>query len=108
MFRNNNDDSFLSNKFNDSRNSLFNNPYQINNIRFNNIKIDDLSTHHLKKHLRVINVESENKNKNNNFFNTLIELQNFYIDDSSVWVVKISEDGKYLAGGCKSGKIKKK
>ena len=106
LFRNNNDDSFLSNKFNDSRNSLFNNPYQINNIRFNNIKIDDLSTHHLKKHLRVINVESENKNKNNNFFNTLIELQNFYIDDSSVWVVKISEDGKYLAGGCKSGKIK--
>ena len=101
----NNDNESLSNKFNDSQNSIFNEPYQINNIKFNNIKIDDLNTNHLKKHLRRISVESKNNNPKNNFFKTLIELQNFYIDESPVWVIKLSHDGKYLASGCKSGKI---
>ena len=78
----------------------------INNIKFNQIRIDELDTNHLKKFLRIIEVESERDDSHKNFFKTLIELQNFYIDNSSVWVIKLDKEGKYLAGGCKSGKIK--
>ena len=103
LSNNNVNDSFLSNKFN---NSFDNETLPINNIRFNGIKTDELNTNQLKKYLRRINVESKNNNPKNNFFKTLIELQNFYIDDSSVWVIKLSSDGRFLAAGCKSGKIK--
>ena len=78
----------------------------INNITFNKIKIDGIDTNQLKRFLRIINVESKRKEPKKNFFKTLIELQNFYIDNSPVWVIKLSPNGKYLAGGCKSGKIK--
>ena len=93
----------LSNQFNLSINEV---QLPIDNIKFNKIKIDELETIHLKKILRLIEVESKRNNPNKNFFKTLIELQNFYIDNSSVWVIKLSPNGKYLAGGCKSGKIK--
>ncbi len=89
----------LSNQFNEEQ-------LPINNIKFNRIKIDELQTIHLKKTLRIIDIESKRKNQNKNFFKTLIELQNFYIDNSSIWVIKLSPNGKYLACGCKSGKIK--
>ena len=84
------------------------NPNQlpIDNIKFNGIKIDEINLNYLKKYLRRINVESNIKNQKNKFFKTLIELQNFYIDDTSVWVIKINKEGKYLACGCKSGRIK--
>ena len=103
LSNNNDNDSFLSNKFNSS---FDNETLPINNIRFNDIKTDELNTNYLKKYLRRINVESKNHYQKNNFFKTLIELQNFYIDDSSVWVIKLSSDGRFLAAGCKSGKIK--
>ena len=98
-----NNDSFLSNGL---YYGLDKDILPINNIIFDNMGIDELNTNYLKKCLRRINVESCNNNPKNNYFKTLIELQNFYIDESSVWVIKISPDGKYLAGGCKSGKIK--
>ena len=60
----------------------------------------------MKKYLRTIGVTSKRNDSKKNFFKTLIELQNFYIDNTSVWIIKLSPDGKYLAGGCKSGKIK--
>jgi len=84
------------------------NPNQlpIDCIKFNSIKLDEINLNFLKKYLRRINVESNIKNPKNKFFKTLIELQNFYIDDTSVWVIKINKDGKYLACGCKSGRIK--
>ena len=78
----------------------------IDNIKFNNIKIDEINLSYLKKYLRRINVESNIKIPKNKFFKTLMELQNFYIDDTAVWVIKINLDGKYLACGCKSGRIK--
>ena len=95
--------SEISNQFNLSINAQ---QYPINNIKFNKILIDELDTNFLKKFLRVIEVTSKRKDSKKNFFKTLIELQNFYIDNSSVWVIKLSTNGKYLAGGCKSGKIK--
>ena len=91
--------TYLSNEFNEQQ-------LPINKIKFNKIGIDELGAIHLKKFLRNIEVESKRKNQNKNFFKTLIELQNFYIDNSSVWVIKLSPNGKYLAGGCKSGKVK--
>ena len=78
----------------------------IDNIKFNNIKIDEINLSYLKKYLRRINVESNIKIPKNKFFKTLMELQNFYIDNTSVWVIKINKDGQYLACGCKSGRIK--
>ena len=100
-----------SKNINNSKNSLsfsVNNVQQpqINNIKFYNIKTDELDTNFLKKYLRTIGVTSKRNDSKKNFFKTLIELQNFYIDDSSVWVIKLNVNGKYLAGGCKSGKIK--
>ena len=92
----------ISNKFNLSINDE---QYPINNIKFR-IKIDKLNTNDLKRSLRVIDVTSKRKDPKKNFFKTLIELQNFYIDNSSVWVIKLSPNGQFLAGGCKSGKIK--
>ena len=86
--------------------SINENQLPINKIKFNKIKVDELNTKVLKKFLRKIEVESKREDKSKNFFKTLIELQNFYIDNTSVWIIKLSPDGKYLAGGCKSGKIK--
>ena len=82
------------------------NQLPIDNIKFNGIKIDEINLNYLKKYLRRINVDTNIKNPKNKFFKTLIELQNFYIDDTSVWVIKINKCGKYLACGCKSGRIK--
>lgn len=87
-------------------NSSINNHLPIDKVIINDIMIDVLDTSDLKNHLRVIDVTSNRKDEKKKFFKTLIELQNFYIDNSSVWVIKLSPDGKYLAGGCKSGKIK--
>ena len=103
----NKDDSSVVSGISDQINFTINEQQlPINNIIFKNIKIDEISTSHLKKFLRVINVESKRKDPKKNFFKTLIELQNFYIDNSPVWVIKLNPNGKYLAGGCKSGKIK--
>ena len=96
-------ESEISNKFNISINDE---QYPINNIKFDRIKIDELNTNHLKTYLRVIDVTSKREDSKKNFFKTLIELQNFYIDNSSIWVIKLSQNGRYLACGCKSGKIK--
>ena len=82
------------------------NQLPIDNIKFNGIKLDVINLSYLKKYLRRINVESNIKNPKNKFFKTLMELQNFYIDNTSVWVIKINKDGQYLACGCKSGRIK--
>ena len=96
-----------NNSFNDSKNSIMNEPYQIRNVNFN-MKIDEINVNYLKEqlNLRRINVESKNQISKNNYFKILIELQNFYLDNCPVRVIKISRDGKYLAGGSKSGKIK--
>lgn len=60
----------------------------------------------LKKHLRTIPVRAKKVLNQNKHFRTLIELQNFYIDNSSIWVIKFSLNGKYLATGSKRGILK--
>ena len=104
---NGNNNSFLSSNFNNSKNSIINDPYQIRNVKFN-MKIDEINLNYLKEelNLRKINVESKNHNNKNNYFKVLIELQNFYLNNYPVRVIKISHDGKYLAGGSKNGIIK--
>ena len=95
-------DTEIPSKFNANNNHNL----PIDYVQFQDIKIDEFNTSHLKMYLRNLDVTSNRDEHKSNFFKTLIELQNFYIDNSSVWVIKLSPDGKYLAGGCKSGKIK--
>ena len=95
----------LSGEFNDVNDSKLDDKLPINNIEFGDIKIDEININFLKKHLRKIETESKHKNSSNKYIKTLLELQNFYTDNSEVWVIKISPDGRFLAGGCKKGKI---
>ena len=79
----------------------------INKVKFIDFKQDEIDINFLKTKLRKIQVYSKNiKHPKNKYIRCLIELQNFYIDDSSIWVIKLNHDGNYLAAGCQSGKIK--
>ena len=95
----------LSGELNDVNDSILDDTLPINNIEFSQIKIDEININFLKKHLRKIETKSKLKNSSNKYIKTLLELQNFYIDSSEVWLIKISPDGRFLAGGCKKGKI---
>ena len=86
--------------------NMINNGIQINNIEFQNIQIDKININYLKKNFRRIDIETKNKKSNNHYIKTLIELQNFYIENCVIRVIKISQDGHYLAAGCENGKIK--
>ena len=86
-------------------NNIPDDKFPINNIQFKGIKIDEINIKHFKN-LRRIDIERKNKKSKNKYIKTLIELQNFYIDETPIWVIKISPNGRYLAGGSKSGKIK--
>ena len=80
---------------------------KISLVHFEDISDDDIKLNFLKSKLRTINVKSKNiQNPKNKHFKTLIELQNFYIEKSPIWVIKFSTDGKYLATGCKKGIVK--
>ena len=96
-------DKVLSNVIDEK---LINNEIPINNIEFHNIKIDKISLNYIKKNFRRIDIETKNKKSNKNYIKTLIELQNFYIENCVIRVIKISPDGHYLAAGCENGKIK--
>ena len=82
---------------------------KINTINFQNISKDSLTLDDLriKYNLRDIPVKrKEGFIPKNKYINTLIELQIFNFGDSPIWVMKISENGKYLAAGNKMGKIR--
>ena len=82
---------------------------KINSISFQNILKDSLTLDDLriKYNLRDIPVKrKEGFIPKNKYINTLIELQIFNFGDSPIWVMKISENGKYLAAGNKMGKIR--
>lgn len=96
----------LLNDFNDINENCLENEYPINNIKFKDIKIDEINANYLKKHLRRIEINPKFKNSSNKYIKTLYELQNFYIDDSQIWVMKLNPNGKFLAVGCKNGIIK--
>lgn len=96
-------DKVLSNDFNE--NSI-NDGLPINNINFQNIQIDKININYIKKNFRRIDIESKNKKSTNHYIKTLFELQNFYIENCIIRVIKISPDGHYLSAGCENGKIK--
>jgi WD40 repeat protein len=74
-----------------------------NFIKFEDISYNQIDLNYLQN-LRCIDIKYKKKEKK--YLKTLLELQNFYIDNSPVRVIKLSEDGQYLSAGLKSGKIK--
>jgi WD40 repeat protein len=80
---------------------------KINSILFNNINESEINLQFLKDKLRTIPIKVYKiSNIKNRHLKNLFELQNFYIDDSPIRVIKISYDNKYLATGSKKGIIK--
>ena len=80
---------------------------KISDIDINNIKLDEIDLNFLKKKLRTIPVKvNKIHNLKNRYIKTLIEIQNFFIEDSPIWVIKISHNYEYLATGSKNGSIK--
>ena len=89
----NNSLSFLSND----------NTVMSNKIKFEDISYNQIDLNYLK-HLRIIPIKYKKKGKR--YLKTLLELQHFYVDSSDIRVIKISENGKFLAVGLENGKIK--
>lgn len=94
----------------DNENKFKSNPLpstflKITGISFE-LKDQKIDLQFLKKYLRTIPVRSKKVLSQNKHFRTLIELQNFYIDNNSIWVIKFSLNGKYLATGSKRGILK--
>ena len=108
QFPNFNSGSSGSNKKDCTFNSLSaSNSLKITLVHFEDVEDGDINLSFLTSKLRTIPVKTKNISNNaNRHFKTLIELQNFYIDKSPIWVIKFSKEGKYLATGCKKGLIK--
>ena len=105
----NNTNNIYNTHNNNNYSSLNNNDYppQIAKISFTDLDEGDITLSFLKTKLRTIPVRSKNiQNPKHKHFRTLIELQNFYIDSTPIWVTKCSHDGKYIATGSKKGIIK--
>lgn len=49
---------------------------------------------------------SHNIDEKDTFFQNLYEVQNFDIEDNSIWIIKLSNDGKFIATGGISGVLK--
>ena len=80
---------------------------KINTIAFNNINESDINLQFFKEKLRTIPIKVYKiSNIKNRHLKNLFELQNFYIDDSAIRVIKFSYDNKYLVTGSKKGIIK--
>ena len=93
------------NSYNDNTSFLsIANTFLVNSIKFDGIGNNEIDLDFLKS-LRTIPIKYKNKNKKK-YLKTLLELQHFFIDDSEIRVIKISEDGQYLSAGMRSGKIK--
>ena len=84
------------------------NSFMINSINLDDIPKDNLTVNILrnKYNLREIPVKRKDIQLKDRFIKTLIELQIFNFDNSPIWVLKISNHGKYLAAGNKEGKIR--
>ena len=82
--------------------------FSSNENSFYNLKFEDISYNQIDlnflKHLRIIPIKSKKKGKK--YLKTLLELQHFFVDNSTIRVIKLSEDGKFLSIGLKNGKIK--
>ena len=82
--------------------------FSSNENSFYKLKFEDISYNQIDlnflKHLRIIPIKSKKKGKK--YLKTLLELQHFFVDNSTIRIIKLSEDGKYLSIGLKNGKIK--
>ena len=72
-------------------------------LKFEDISYNQIDLNYLK-HLRIIPIKYKRKGKK--YLKILLELQHFYVDNSTIRVIKVSEDGKYLSVGLQNGKIK--
>ena len=85
----------------------YDNIKRFSDIDLNNIKQDEIDLNYLKKKLRAIPIKVHKIPKiKNRYLKTLIEIQNFFIEDSAIWVMKMSHNFEYLATGSKNGSIK--
>jgi len=103
----NNSISKLSNSYNDNSSFLsFANSFLVNTIKFDGVKKDEIDLPFLSN-LRTFEITYKKSKEQKKYLKTLLELQHFFIDDngSSIRVIKISEDGKYLSAGMQCGKI---
>jgi len=97
----------LNSTLNIKKNLKFDKITRISEIDINNIKQDEIDLNFLKKNMRTIPVKVHKiSNPKNRYIKTLLEVQNFFIEDSSIWVMKLSNNYEYLATGCKNGSIK--
>lgn len=97
----------LNSTLNIKKNIKFDKMTKIFEIELNNIKQDEIDLNYLKKNLRTIPVKVHKiSNHNNRYIKTLLEVQNFFAEDSSIWVMKLSNNFEYLATGSKNGSIK--
>ena len=111
-FSTNNKYYFESNNINNKKNNCFNNiksenDIYINKIKFEGINKDEINKDYFKSKFKTIPIKSKNiNNPKNKHIKTLFELQDFIADETSITVMKIDDEGKYLAVGFQSGKIK--
>ena len=54
----------------------------------------------------MYNYKNHNIDEDEPFFSRLFEVQNFQVDSDSIWIIKISNDRKFIATGGKSGLLK--
>lgn len=79
---------------------------KISEIEFNGINKDEIDLNFLKQKLRTIPVKSYKKTSKEKYIKNLVEVQNFFVEKSPVWVMKMSKNYEYLATGGKNGSIK--
>ena len=80
---------------------------KLSEIDLNNIKYNEIDLNYLKSKLRTIPIKvNKIPNIKNRYIKTLLEVQNFFIEDSAIWIIKISHNYEYLATGSKNGSIK--
>ena len=79
---------------------------KISETEFREIKKDEIDLDFLKEKFRTIPVKTNKKSDGNRYIKNLIEVQNFYVEKSPIWVMKLSKNYEYLALGTKTGFIK--
>ena len=79
---------------------------KISDVEFNGIRKDEIDLDFLKQKLRFIPVKLYKKTNKEKYIKNLVEVQNFFAEKSSIWVIKMSKNYEYLATGGKNGSIK--
>ena len=111
-FSTNNKYFFQSKNINNEKKNINNNikfkkDIEINKIKFDGIQKDEIDIEYFNHKFKTIPTKSKSiNNQKNKHIKTLYEIQDFIADDSPITVIKIDEEGKYLAAGFKSGIIK--